>query len=109
MSYKIVRKKESPNIWKFFENGKLLITIDEERTTPTGNGLLTIHKTFNRRSEEIDIASEIICKKERRKKNKDEWTFLAKQLEKLHFVDDFKIQEFLHQYFCLRDPNWFSE
>ena len=60
MNCKIVRKKETPNIWEFFENEKLLITIDETKETSTGKGLLTIHKTFNRRPEEIDIAFEVI-------------------------------------------------
>ncbi len=109
MSYKIVRKKETPNIWEFFEDGKLLITIDEEKETSTGKGLLTIHKTFNRRPEEIDVAFEIVAKKEVRRKTIEERQFLRSQFKAkdMHFVDSFKIIDAMHMYFCMRKPNWF--
>lgn len=111
MSYKIVRKKETPNIWEFFENGRLLITIDEEKETSTGKGLLIIHKTFNRRSEEIDISFEIVAKKEIRQKTLEEREFLKKQFKakNMHFVDSFKIMDALLEYFYQRNPNWFSK
>ncbi len=111
MNYKIVRKKETPNIWEFFENGKLLITIDEEKETSTGKGLLTIHKTFNRRPEEIDISYEILAKKEVRRNTKEEREFLRAQFKSrdMHFVDAIKIRDALLEYFCQRNPSWFSK
>jgi len=111
MNYKIVRKKETPNIWEFFENGKLLITIDEEKETSTSKGILTIHKTFNRRLEEIDIAFEVIAKKEKRTTTKEEREFLRAQFRArdMHFVDTIKIRDALLEYFYQRNPNWFSK
>lgn len=111
MNYKIVRKKETPNIWEFFENGNLLITIDEEKETSTGKGLLIIHKTFNKRPEEIDIAFEIVAKKEVRRKTIEERESLRKQFKArdMHFVDSFKIIDAMHMYFCIRKPDWFSK
>ena len=67
MNYKIVRKKETPNIWEFWKDGKLYITIDETKETSTGSGLLTMYINFNKHPIEIDVASAIKAISEKRK------------------------------------------
>lgn len=93
MNYKIVRKKETPNIWEFWKDGKLYITIDETKETSTGNGLLTMHINFNKHPIEIDVASAITAISEKRNETKDELAYYGKQMKEksVHIADDAKI------------------
>lgn len=104
MNYKIVRKKETPNIWEFWKDGKLYITIDETRETLTGNGLLTMHINFNKHPIEIDVASDVRIgnekDKEKRKKTKEEDNYFLQQNKdkNIHISDSSKIMFALMDY-----------
>lgn len=93
MNYKIVRKKETPNVWEFWKDGKLYITIDETKETSTGNGLLTMHINFNKYPIEIDVASAIKAISEKRNETKDELAYYSQQIKEknIHIADDAKI------------------